>query len=57
LPKPAADPVKPKVTELRNEKAPRSPHAALINASDPVIVAANFQPLDRGPTRKLEIAP
>jgi hypothetical protein len=57
LPKPAAAPVKPKVTELRNEKAPRSPHAALINTSDPVIVAANFQPLDRGPARKLEIAP
>jgi hypothetical protein len=57
LPKPAAEPVKPKVTELRAEKAPRSPHAALINTSDPVMAAANFQPLDRGPARKLEIAP
>ena len=57
LPKPAAEPIKPKVTELRDEKAPRSPRAALINTPDPVMAAANFQPLDRGPARKLEIAP
>ncbi|SHG08590.1 hypothetical protein [Bradyrhizobium erythrophlei] len=57
LPKPAAEPVKPKATEMREEKAPRSPHAALVNTSDPVMAAANFQPLDRGPARKLEIAP
>jgi hypothetical protein len=57
LPKPAAEPVKPKVTELRDEKAPRSPRAALINIPDPVIAAANFRPLDRGPERMLKVTP
>jgi hypothetical protein len=57
LPKPAAEPGKPKVIELRDEKAPRSPPAALINTSDPVMAAANFQPLDRGPERMLKVTP
>jgi hypothetical protein len=57
LPKPVAEPGKPKVIELRDEKAPRSPPVALINTSDPVMAAANFQPLDRGPERMLKVTP
>jgi hypothetical protein len=57
LPKPVAEPGKPKVIEQRGEKAPRSPPAALINTSDPVLAAANFQPLDRGSERMLKVTP
>jgi hypothetical protein len=47
-------PLAPDVVDL---DAVEEPKVGPYIGSDPVLAAANFQPLDRGPARKLEIAP
>jgi hypothetical protein len=49
LPKPEADPSQLKVVE------PTPPHG--VNTADPVLAAANFQALGRGPSRTLQVGP
>ena len=47
LPKPEPDPSQLKVVE--------PPPTHVVNTADPVLAAANFQPLDRGPDRVLKV--
>jgi hypothetical protein len=51
------DPNSRDLLDLDDEEATRPPHIAPVLASDPVLAAANFTPLDRGPARVLKIAP
>jgi hypothetical protein len=56
IPRETAEPRPVKVTEAAS-KSTRQPNNYHDEGSNPVLVEANFQPIDRGPGRKLEIAP
>jgi len=49
LPKPEPNPAQLKAVE--------PPPTHVVNKADPVLAAANFQPLDRGPERILKVTP